>query len=84
MATVSMETVNICQNILPHLYRKLPKGFPQDLIYILSRVGRIFSPKKKREQMAAILKMAATKSARFQCSLISMEIYIYGYFEVRN
>jgi hypothetical protein len=27
MAAVSMETVNICQNRLPHLYRKLPKGF---------------------------------------------------------
>jgi hypothetical protein len=45
MAAVAMETVNICQNIWPHLYRKLPKGFPQDLAYILSRVGRIFWPK---------------------------------------
>ena len=53
--------VNICQNLLPHLYRKLPKGFPQDLIYILSRVGRIFLPKKNRERMAAILKMTADK-----------------------
>ena len=38
--------MNICQNLWPHLYRKLPKGFPQDLAYILNRVGRIFWPKK--------------------------------------
>jgi hypothetical protein len=37
--------MNICQNLWPHLYRKLPKGFPQDLAYILNRVGRIFWPK---------------------------------------
>ena len=46
MATVAMETVNICKNLWPHLYRKPPKGFPQDLANILSRVGRIFWPKK--------------------------------------
>jgi hypothetical protein len=40
--------MNICQNLWPHLYRKLPKGFPQDLVYILNRVGRIFGPKKSR------------------------------------
>ena len=34
--------MNICQNLWPNLYRKLPKGFPQDLAYILNRVGRIF------------------------------------------
>jgi hypothetical protein len=33
--------MNICQKLWPHLYRKLPKGFPQDLAYILNRVGRI-------------------------------------------
>jgi hypothetical protein len=38
--------MNICQKLWPHLYRKLPKGFPQDLTYILNRVGRIFWPKK--------------------------------------
>jgi hypothetical protein len=43
---ITMETVNICQNSWPHLYWKPPKGFPQDLAYILSRVGRIFWPKK--------------------------------------
>ena len=37
--------MNICQNLWPHLYRKLPKGFAQDLAYILNRVGRIFWPK---------------------------------------
>jgi hypothetical protein len=40
--------MNICQNLWPHLYQKLPKGFPQDLAYILNRVGRIFWPKKSR------------------------------------
>jgi hypothetical protein len=29
-------------NLWPHLYRKSPKGFPQNLAYILRRVGRIF------------------------------------------
>jgi hypothetical protein len=48
MATVAMETLNVCQNLWPHLYRKPPKGFPQDLAYILSRVGRIFWQKKSR------------------------------------
>ena len=42
-----METVNVCQNLWPHLYRKPPKGFPQDVAYMLSRVGRIFWPQKK-------------------------------------
>jgi hypothetical protein len=46
MAAVAMETVNVCQNLWPHLYRKLLKGFPQDLAYILSRIGRIFWPQK--------------------------------------
>ena len=40
--------MNICQNLWPHLYRKLPKGFPQDMAYILNRVGRIFWQKKSR------------------------------------
>jgi hypothetical protein len=57
--------INICQNLWPHLYRKLPKGFPQDLAYILDRVGRIFWPKK---------------SAKFQCSPISMKIDIHFLF----
>jgi hypothetical protein len=38
--------INICQNLWLHLYRKLPKGFPQDFAYILNRIGRIFWPKK--------------------------------------
>ena len=76
-----METVNVCQNLWPRLYRKLPKGFPQDLAYILSRVGRIFWPKKHRERMAVILKMVADKSAKFQCSLIGNdENCIQGHF----
>jgi hypothetical protein len=25
--------MNICQNLWPHLYRKLPKGFPQDFFF---------------------------------------------------
>jgi hypothetical protein len=53
--------MNICQNLWPHLYRKLPKEFPQDLAYILNRVGRIFWPKENRERMAAIFKLAADK-----------------------
>jgi hypothetical protein len=61
MAAVAMETVSVCQNLWPHLYRKPPKGFPQNLAYILRRVGRIFWPKKNRERMAAIFKMAADK-----------------------
>jgi hypothetical protein len=39
---VAMKTVNVCQNLWPHLYRKPPNGFPQNLAYILRRVGRIF------------------------------------------
>ena len=46
MATIAMITVKVCQNLWPHLYRKPPKGFPQNLAYILRRVGRIFWPKK--------------------------------------
>jgi hypothetical protein len=48
MADVAMEIVNIYQNLWLHLYRKLQKVFPQDLAYILSRVGRIFCPQKSR------------------------------------
>ena len=70
MAADAMETVNICQNLWPQLYRKLPKGFPQDLAYILSRVGRIFWPNKIASEWPA------TKSSKFQCSLISMKINI--------
>jgi hypothetical protein len=29
--------MNICQNLWPQLYRKLPKGFPQDLACILNK-----------------------------------------------
>jgi hypothetical protein len=39
MAAVAMETMSVCQNLWPHLYRKPPKGFPQNLAYILRRVG---------------------------------------------
>ena len=46
MATVAMETVSVCQKLWPHLYRKPPKGFPQNLAYVLRRVGRIFWQKK--------------------------------------
>ena len=57
MAAVAMETVNVFQNLLPHLYRKLPKGFPQDLANILSRVGRIFWPKKIASEWMAVDKI---------------------------
>jgi hypothetical protein len=73
-----METVNICQNLWPHLYQKLPKGFPQDLAYILSRVCRIFWPKIIASEWPP------TQSEKIQCFLISMKIDIWGYFEVRN
>ena len=79
-----METGNICQSLWPHLYRKLPKGFPQDLSYILSMVGRIFWPKIIASEWPPFWKWSPTISANFQCSLISMKIYIWGYFEVRN
>ena len=62
--------LSVCQNLWPHLYRKPPKGFPQNLAYILRRVGRIFWPKKIASEWPPI------KSAKFQCSLISMKIYI--------
>ena len=78
MAVVAMETVNICQNLWPHLYQKLPKGFPQDLAYILSRVCRIFWPKIIASEWPP------TQSEKIQCFLISMKIDIWGYFEVRN
>ena len=62
----------------------LTKGFPQDLAYILSRVGRIFWPKKIAGEWPPFSKWPPTKLAKFQCSLISMKIYMEGYFEVRN
>jgi hypothetical protein len=68
--------MNICQNLWPHFYRKLPKGFPQDLAYILNRVGRIFWPKKIVSEWPPFSNWPLTKSAKFQCSLISMKIYI--------
>jgi hypothetical protein len=79
-----METVNVCQNISPPLYWKLLKGFPQDLAYILSRVGWILWPKKIASKWPPFWKWPQRKSVKFQCSLISMTIYIYGYFEVGN
>ena len=36
----------------------------KDLAYILSRVGSIFWPKKNRERMVAIFKMAADKNGK--------------------
>jgi hypothetical protein len=84
MAAVAMETVNICQNLWPHSYRKLPKGFPQDLAYILSIVGRIFWPKQIANEWPPFWKWPPTTSEIFQCSLISMKMYIYGYFEGKN
>ena len=65
--------MNICQNLWPHLYRKLPKGFPQDLAYILNRVGRIFWPSEWPP-------FSNWQPAKFQCSLISMKIYIHFLF----
>ena len=73
MATVAMETVSVCQNLWPHLYRKPPKGFPQNLAYILRRVGRIFWPKQIASEWPPFSKWP---SAKFQCSLISMKIDI--------
>jgi hypothetical protein len=59
----------------PHLYRKPTKGFPQNLAYILRRVGRIFWQKKFAGEWPPFLKWPPTKSAKFQCYLISMNIY---------
>jgi hypothetical protein len=61
----------------PHLYRKLQKGFPQDLAYILNRVGRIFWPKKIAGEWPPFSNWPPTKLAKFQCSLISMKIDIH-------
>jgi hypothetical protein len=72
--------MNICQNLWPHLYRKLPKGFPQDLAYILNRVGRIFWPKKIASEWPPFSNWPPTKLAKFQCSLISMKIDIHFLF----
>ena len=68
--TIAMETVNICQNLWSHLYQKLPEGFPQDLASILSKVGRIFWPKKIGSEWPP------TKLEKFQCSLMTMKIDI--------
>ena len=56
--------MNICQNLWPHLYRKLPKGFPQDLAYILNRVGRIFWPKKIASKWPPFSNWPPTKLAK--------------------
>jgi hypothetical protein len=69
--------MNVCQNLWPHLYRKLPKGFLQDLAYILNRVGRIFWPKKIASKWPPFSNWPPTKLAKFQCSLILMKIYIH-------
>jgi hypothetical protein len=62
----------------------LTKGFPQDLAYILSRLDRIFWPKKIASKWPPFSKWPPTKLAKFQCSLISITIYMEGYVEVRN
>jgi hypothetical protein len=61
---------------LTSLISEAAKGFPQDLAYILSRVGRIFWPKQIANEGPTFLKWPPTKSAKFQCSLVSMKIYI--------
>jgi hypothetical protein len=74
--------MNVCQNLWPHLYRKLPKGFPQDLAYILNKVGRIFWPKKNRERMAAIFKLAADKIGKISMfSDFNENLYPYFCFK---
>jgi hypothetical protein len=61
---------------LTSLISEAAKGFPQDLAYILSRVGRIFWPKQIANEGPPFLKWPLTKSAKFQCFLVSMKIYI--------
>jgi hypothetical protein len=61
---------------LTPLISETAKGFPQDLAYILSRVGRIFWQKKIAYKWPPFWKWPPTKSAKFQCSLVSMKIYI--------
>jgi hypothetical protein len=46
-------------------------GFPQDLAYILNRVCKIFWPTKIASEWPLFSKLPPTKSAKFQCSLIS-------------
>jgi hypothetical protein len=58
-----------CQNLW------LPKGFPQDLAYILNRVGRIFWPKKIASEWPP------TKLSKFQWSPISIKIDIHFFFK---
>jgi hypothetical protein len=45
----------------------------KDLAYILSRVGSIFWQKKIASEWSPFLKWPPTKTAKFQCSLISMK-----------
>jgi hypothetical protein len=72
-----------CQNLWPHLYRKLPKGFPQDLAYILSRIGRIFWRKKIASEWLPFSKCRRQNRQNFnvlwfQWKLISMVILKWG------
>ena len=67
----------------PHLYRKLPKGFPQDLAYILNRVGRIFWQKKSRAngrhfQIGRQQNRQNFNVLRFQWKLISIFCFKRG------
>jgi hypothetical protein len=75
--------MNICQNLWPHLYRKLPKGFPQDMAYILNRVGRIFWQKKSRAngrhfQIGRQQNRQNFNVLRFQWKLISIFCFKRG------
>jgi hypothetical protein len=70
-------------NSWPHLYRKLPKGFPQDLAYIFSRAGRIFWPKKNLERIPLFSKGRRQNRDNFnvlwfQWKLISRVILKWG------
>ena len=57
---------------LTSLISEAAKGFPQDLAYILNRVCKIFWPTKIASEWPLF--------SKFQCSLISMKIYIHFSF----
>ena len=69
---------------LTSLISETAKGISTRLVIYIKQGWQNILTKENRERMAAILKIVADKSAKFQCSLISMKIDIQGYFEVRN
>jgi hypothetical protein len=61
---------------LTSLISETAKGFPQDLAYILSRVGRIFWRKKSRTNGRHFENAPDKIVKKYHCSLVSMKIYI--------